>query len=188
MPPTSTETVWFRLPVPLAGHDEPDDATHVHVGPTRSAGSVSVTVAPVTLDGPLFETIIVYVIGDPGTTVVAPSVFVTPRSADRFSGSLSVAVLFEGVPSVVPLGTSIVAVLLKVPDEPALTVAFTVKVTVEPGARFTGWLIEPLPDAAQLAPALAEQVQVAASNPAGKVSATVAPVTADGPALDATIV
>ena len=41
----------------------------------RSAGNVSVTVALVTVDGPAFETVIVYGLAWPATRVVTPSVF-----------------------------------------------------------------------------------------------------------------
>ena len=44
-------------------------------------------------------------------------------------------------------------------------------------------LIEPVPDAVQLPPPVAVQVHVADVSDAGRVSATVAPVTAEGPAL-----
>ena len=116
-------------------------------------------------------------------------VFVTARSADKLIGSLSVALLFPGVGSVVPPGTAMAAVLLSDPDEAELTVPLMLKVTVAPGARLMSWLIEPLPDgAAHAPPADAEQVHVPASNPAGNVSETVAPVTDDGPTFEATIV
>jgi hypothetical protein len=45
-----------------------------------------------------------------------------------------------------------------------------------------------VPDAAHVEPAVAMQVQVAPVSEAGSVSAMVAPVTADGPLLVATIV
>jgi hypothetical protein len=43
------------LPVPDAGQPEPAVAAHVHATPVRVAGTESVTVAPVTVDGPGFE-------------------------------------------------------------------------------------------------------------------------------------
>ncbi len=46
----------------------------------------------------------------------------------------------------------------------------------------------PEPEAVQLPPPVAAQVQVAPVRMAGKVSATVAPVTDKGPAFEATIV
>jgi hypothetical protein len=42
------------------------DATQLNVTPVIAAGTTSVTVAAVALDGPLFETTIVYDIGLPG--------------------------------------------------------------------------------------------------------------------------
>jgi hypothetical protein len=48
--------------------------------------------------------------------------------------------------------------------------------------------MEPEPDAVQLPPPAVVQVHVAAASEAGKASATVALVTADGPVFDATIV
>ena len=46
-------------PEPDAGHDDPADAVHVHVTPLSDAGIVSATVAPVIVDGPAFEAMIV---------------------------------------------------------------------------------------------------------------------------------
>ena len=46
----------------------------------------------------------------------------------------------------------------------------------------------PEPEAVQLPPPVATQVQVTPVSVAGKVSATVAPVTAEGPAFVATMV
>ena len=46
----------------------------------------------------------------------------------------------------------------------------------------------PEPEAVQLPPPAATHVQVTPVSVAGKVSATVAPVTAEGPALEATMV
>ena len=46
----------------------------------------------------------------------------------------------------------------------------------------------PLPEAVQLPPPAATHVHVTPVSVAGKVSATVAPVTAEGPALEATMV
>ena len=46
----------------------------------------------------------------------------------------------------------------------------------------------PEPEAVQLPPPAATQVQVTPVSAAGKVSATVAPVTASGPAFEATTV
>jgi hypothetical protein len=60
VPPDSRFAVVLMLPVPDAAVQlEPDDATHVHVAALRDAGSVSVMVAPVASDGPLFVATIV---------------------------------------------------------------------------------------------------------------------------------
>ncbi len=57
VPPTRRSTVVAMLPVPLAAlHVEPALAVHVHVAFVRSAGSVSVTVAPTAASGPAFDT------------------------------------------------------------------------------------------------------------------------------------
>ena len=70
-----------------------------------------------------------------------------------------------------------------------LAVAVTVKVTEPPLSRFTLAARFPLPLAAGHAePTVAAQVQVAPVSCAGNRSVTVAPVTALGPAFDATIV
>src|SRR5262249_11767025 len=58
-PPTSRLVGSVMLPEPLAPHDEPADAAHVHVTPVRLAGNVSVTVAPVMALGPLLVTVMV---------------------------------------------------------------------------------------------------------------------------------
>ena len=73
----------LMLPVPDAGQLLPALAAQVHVTPVIAAGIMSVTVAPLTANGPLLITTIVYVIGAPGTAVNEPSVFVIARSAVR---------------------------------------------------------------------------------------------------------
>src|SRR4051812_4962599 len=72
VPPDSKEIEAPIEPEPEAGQDDPADAVHVHVAPVIAPGTVSVTVAPGTTDGPEFETTIVYVIDVPGCSVVAP--------------------------------------------------------------------------------------------------------------------
>src|SRR5262245_39457337 len=69
------------LPEPLAGQLEPADALQVHDTPVKIAGNVSVTVAAVTLFGPLLVTVIVYDAEVPGTSAANPSSLVMPRSA-----------------------------------------------------------------------------------------------------------
>src|SRR2546422_7698908 len=99
---------------------------------------------------------------------------------------LSVAELFPDG-SLTPAGAVMVAVFVIVP-EPAVTVAVAVKVAVPPASRSTAALRLPLPLAGQLDPAEAAQVHVTPLTWAGKLSVTVAPITALGPALLATIV
>jgi hypothetical protein len=115
VPPDSRFTVSLTLPVPDAAHDDPDEATHVHVAPLSAEGSVSVTVAPTTADGPLFVVTIVYVTLVPGTSVVEPSVFVIRRSVDGDNESVSVAELLVLVGSVTPVGVEIDAVFASEP-------------------------------------------------------------------------
>jgi len=99
---------------------------------------------------------------------------------------LSVAELFPAA-SVTPAGAVTVAELLIVPD-PAVTVAVAVNVAVPPLSRLTPAFKSPLPLAGQVDPADATHVHVTLATWAGKLSVTVAPVTALGPALLATIV
>ena len=102
-------------PLPDAVHDDPLVAMHVHVAPESEDGRVSVTVAPVTEDGPLLVATIVYVTGVPATSVAAPSVLVIDRSAVGANVSVSVAELFVEVGSVTPVGAVTVAVLTSDP-------------------------------------------------------------------------
>jgi hypothetical protein len=63
---------------------------------TVPAGIWSVTTMPAgTSDGPLFVTVMVKVVDDPGLTVVTPSVLTIDRSADAVTASTSVAESFE---------------------------------------------------------------------------------------------
>src|SRR5437016_3506073 len=118
--------------------------------------------------------------------LVTPSVFVMLRSAvGVMTVLLSVAELFPAG-SFVPAGAVTVAVLLIVPAP--LAVAAIVNVAVPPLSRFTAAERLPEPLAGQLEPADAAQVHVTALSCAGKTSLTVAPTTALGPALLATIV
>src|SRR6185436_4081300 len=123
--------------------------------PESVAGKVSVTDAPATLLGPVFETIIVYVSGVPGMAVDWPSVLVICRSACGVSVSVSVALLLPGVGSVTPAGAVTVAVLLKVPVAAGSIVADTTYVMELPGGIVTESLMFPLPLAVKpLAPPL----------------------------------
>ena len=103
--------------------------------------------------------------------------------------SVSVALLLPGTGSVVPTGGVTVAVFTNVPTAVDATLATTLKVAVPLTARLTVVLRLPVPLAAlQLEPPVATQLQLALVMAAGKVSATVAPVTALGPALVTTMV
>ena len=62
----------------------------------------------------------------PGVPVGDESLFVIERSADGLRVSVSVAVLFAAVGSVVPVGAVIDPVLASVPVAEALTVAVSV--------------------------------------------------------------
>ena len=59
VPPTGRSTDAEMLPLPLAGHEAPPVAAQDHVALVRIAGSVSVTVAAVTADGPVLVATIV---------------------------------------------------------------------------------------------------------------------------------
>ncbi len=110
------------------------------------------------------------------------------RSATAIA-SASVAVLFVEFVSAKPAGAVMVAVLVRVePEGLATTVAVRVKVAEPFAKRLTAVLMLPVPLGVAQEPAEATQVQVAPVTLAGRVSATVAPVTAEGPAFDATIV
>ena len=87
-----------------------------------------------------------------------------------------------------PGGAPIVAVLVSVPVADAANVPVSVNVAVPPDSRFTDALMLPVPAAGQLLPALAAHVHVTPVSVAGTVSITVAPTTAFGPLLVATIV
>lgn len=117
-------------------------------------------------------------------------VLVIVKSATGVSVSVSVAELFAGFGSVVPLGTATLTVLDTVPVAALETVTTNVKVAVPPTARLIAVLFIftwPL-GALQLDPADAVQVHEPMINALGRMSVTVAPVTALGPALVTTIV
>ena len=97
------------------------------------------------------------------------------------------AVLFAGSGSVTPGGAVTVAVLTSVPAAVVASVPRTVKVAVPPTARFTVAARLPLPPAGQLLPAEATQVHVTPVSATGSTSFTLAPVTALGPLLRATM-
>src|SRR5882672_7060431 len=107
-----------------------------------------------------------------------------PRLALGASVSESVAELLPGVGSVTPAGAVTVAVLLSVPVARLEMVQLAVYVTLPVFGRFTVSLMLPEPEAVQVPPFAPAQVQVQVRE-AGNVSATVEPVAALGPALDA---
>jgi hypothetical protein len=186
VPPLSRFTDAAMLPVPVAGQVEPALAEHVQPLTVMFAGKTSATVAPVTALGPAFDTTIVYVSVPFWFTDVTPSVFVMPRFAVGVMTVFASVALLLPAGSLMPPGAVTVAVLLIVPLPVA--VAVTVNVAVPPLSRLTLAEMLPVPVAGQVEPALAEQVQPLTVMFAGKTSATVAPVTALGPAFDTTIV
>src|SRR5262245_34913261 len=154
----------------------------------RPACTVSVTVTFVAVDGPPFFTVMVKTTSVPAVTVRSP-VFRTNTSASATIVVESVALLLPATGSVVPAGAVTVAVLVSVPVAVAATVPVAVKVADDPAARFTVVAMLPVPDGApQLAPGPALHVQLTPPRSPGKLSATVAPVTPDGPALVTVIV
>jgi hypothetical protein len=76
VPPESSVTLALMLPLPLAGQLDPALALQVHVAPVSAAGKLSVTVAPVAVDGPAFDATMVYVTVPFWFTPVTPSVLV----------------------------------------------------------------------------------------------------------------
>ena len=127
----------------------------------------------------------------PDDTDDRPSDFVTDRSATGPGAvdtrSLSLALLFAGVGSVVPDGAVTVAVFVIVPVAVDEIVAGTVKVAVPPGSRLTVVAMSPAPDAGHVEPADATQVHEPSVRFTGAASETFAPTTAVGPALVTTI-
>jgi hypothetical protein len=186
VPETGSDTVVLMLPVPAATpHAEPAEPAHVQLAPLRPAGKVSVTVAPVTAEGPALLTTMVYVVVLPGTAVAVPSDFVIDRSAVAPTLTIAVPVLLPGVGSVTEEGTAAVAVLvIGPPGNDAATDVVMMNVATALGAKSTVVPMFPDPVAAPQAPVPAiEQVHVAAPKPAGKLSVTVAPLTVEGPPL-----
>ena len=96
MAPLGRLTVSLMLPLPLAVKPEaPPLPTAVYVSLVIAAGRTSVTVAPVTLLGPLLQTTIVYVAGPPAP-VCSASILVMTRLAFGVRVSTSLAVLLPG--------------------------------------------------------------------------------------------
>ena len=117
--------------------------------------------------------------------MLAGPVLVMLRSACGTRVLLS-PLLFE-LGSDVPTGGVTLAVLIRFPVALATTKPVAVKVRVPPFKTSTFALIFPEPLAGQLEPALAAQVQLTPVMVAGKLSTTVAPIAALGPALLTTI-
>jgi hypothetical protein len=187
--PTGRLTVVLMEPLPDAAV-QPAPALGLHVQEVNeaAAGWGSVTSVAGAAEGPVLATVTVYVVDWPGTTDATPSVLVTARSVRGVSVSTSVAVLLPALVSVTPNGTVTLAVFVNVPVAAGAIAALTENVTDAPTGRPTLLLIEPLPDAGQVPPPDPEHVHVIALTPAGIVSVTDAPVTADGPVLETTTV
>src|SRR5262245_24896418 len=115
-----------------------------------------------------------------------------PRSAlPAPCESVSVAELFPELGSLVPPGAVTVAVFTRSPLAAGFSVTTMVYVAVPPTGRSTVSLTLPATGpAVQVAPPAATQVQLALATCGSVVtgSATVAPITALGPAFDATTV
>ena len=190
VPPTGRLTVALMFPVPLAVPQVPPLApVQVHVTPESVPGSVSATAAAFITDGPLLEAVIVYVTCCPGIADVWPSVLVIARSPVGVSVSVSVAELLAPFTSVTPAGTVTVAVFASVPVAEADNVPFSVNVAVAPTGRLTADVeMFPEPEAGHEPPPAPTHVQLTPDTVPGTTSDTVAPVTADGPAFDTTIV
>src|SRR5262245_10284014 len=113
------------------------------------------------------------------------------RSARGVSVLVSVALLLAGLGSNTPAGGLTVAVLVNEPVATGLIWTVKVKVTLAPTGRSTVVARAPVPALGPLTlppPLLAVVVQAAAVTPAGRLSSTLAPVTATGPALLTTMV
>ena len=120
--------------------------------------------------------------------VVSALVLTTERLAAGAKVSVSVADLAPVPTSSTPGGAVTDAVLATVPVAPGAIVAVRVNVAVPDTGNDTVVLMFPVPAALpQAPPALLTHVQLAPTSVPGKVSVTVAPVTADGPALLTTI-
>src|SRR5436309_1882922 len=116
MLPGGMNKVSLMLPLPEAVKPvAPPVATLRYDTLVMAAGRLSVTVAPVTVLGPLLVTTIVYVVVVPGTAVAVPSLMATPRSAVGFSVSVSVSLLFPELGSGAVPGAITLAMSLSVP-------------------------------------------------------------------------
>ncbi len=102
--------------------------------------------------------------------------------------SVSEAESFEPFGSVIPPGGATVAVLTRFTRKLDGMVITSVKFALPPTRRSTLSAIAPEPEAAQLDPTEATQLQLVVVIPVGSGSATAAPTTALGPALLTVIV
>src|SRR5919108_3470341 len=103
------------LPLPDAAQLEPDEAVHVQAALWSAAGTASVTVAFSASEGPVLETVIVYVSSVPGTALVLPSVLLIDRFTRGVSVSVSVEESLPALVSVSPAPGDSVAVFTSVP-------------------------------------------------------------------------
>lgn len=116
-------------------------------------------------------------------------VLVMDKSEVGVRVSVSLAELFAGFGSVIPVGAATLAVFVIVPVAVLKTEVATIKVAVPFGNKFTVVLMFTFPLAsAQLEPEDAVQVHERETRLAGRMSATCAPTTALGPAFDTTMV
>ena len=104
----------LSAPLPEAVHDDPALAVQVQFMDVAPAGIASVTVAPLTTDGPALFTVTEYVVVAPGVAVVVPSDLATMRLAWATIVVVSVALLSVGS-SIVPGGAVTVAVFDNTP-------------------------------------------------------------------------
>ena len=126
LPPGLTVTAVEMLPEPdAAPQAEPALAAHVQVGLATATGIVSATVALTAVEGPALETVIVYVIGEPGVAMSEPSVLLIERSPVGDNVSVSLAELLAALDSTTPDGTATDAEFTTEPVAPGESVAVT---------------------------------------------------------------
>ena len=125
VPPSSSATLGVVPPVHWPGA-----AAQATAVLARPAAAGSARIAPLTGLGPLFVTVIVYVVVPPAATEATPSVLAMPRSATTGGGgaavtvSVSVALSFVPSGSLAPVGAATAAVLTSA-TEVAVTSAVT---------------------------------------------------------------
>lgn len=127
VPALARLTVVLMLPVPLVCPQlDPLEAAQVQDTFVKTAGTSSVTVAPVTGLGPSFVTVIVYVNGAPGMGCEGVAVLAIRKFACEITWSVSLAELLPPAGSVEPDGEVTVAVFVSVESASAATVAVIV--------------------------------------------------------------